>query len=226
MTARVPDGTWREHAVARSLDPARARAEARVQRFLDAALSLMSENRNGEFTLQQVVERSGQSLRSFYQHFEGKHELLLALFEESVRAAADHLRAAVASEDDPLARVHRFTVEYHEICRPSPEQHRVGALPVPVMADFAQSLLTSHPQDAARAFAPLVALFEEVLDGAAAAGVVRPDLPRTGVTGLLLQAIMFNAFAATISGVPVRHDTAGAAEDLWELVVHGLSPRH
>ena len=225
MTARVPDGTWREHAVARSLDPARARAEARVQRFLDAALSLMSENRNGEFTLQQVVERSGQSLRSFYQHFEGKHELLLALFEESVRAAADHLRAAVASEDDPLARVHRFTVEYHEICRPSPEQHRVGALPVPVMADFAQSLLTSHPQDAARAFAPLVALFEEVLDGAAAAGVVRPDLPRTGVTGLLLQAIMFNAFAATISGVPVRHDTAGAAEDLWELVVHGLSPR-
>jgi AcrR family transcriptional regulator len=226
VTARVPEGTWREHAVARSLDPARARAEARVQRFLDAALSLMSDNRNGEFTLQQVVERSGQSLRSFYQHFEGKHELLLALFEESVRAAADHLRAAVASEDDPLARVHRFTVEYHEICRPSPEQHRVGALPVPVMADFAQSLLTSHPQDAARAFAPLVALFEEVLDGAAAAGVVRPDLPRTGVTGLLLQAIMFNAFAATISGVPVRHDTAGAAEDLWELVVHGLSPRH
>ena len=29
--------TWRELAVARSLDPARVRAEARVQRFLDLA---------------------------------------------------------------------------------------------------------------------------------------------------------------------------------------------
>src|SRR5581483_8437825 len=35
--------TWREMAVARSLDSARTRAENRVQRFLDAALDLMNE---------------------------------------------------------------------------------------------------------------------------------------------------------------------------------------
>ncbi|HKA85368.1 MAG TPA: TetR family transcriptional regulator, partial [Acidimicrobiales bacterium] len=68
-------GTWRELAVARSLDPARSRAENRVQRFLDAATDLMSNESSKDFTVQEVVERSGQSLRSFYQYFAGKHEL-------------------------------------------------------------------------------------------------------------------------------------------------------
>ncbi|MET0489350.1 MAG: hypothetical protein ABW143_03865, partial [Acidimicrobiales bacterium] len=46
----------RELAVARSLDPARARAEKRVQRFLDAALELMQTAPDREFTVQEVVE--------------------------------------------------------------------------------------------------------------------------------------------------------------------------
>jgi hypothetical protein len=61
----TPDGvSWREHAVARSLDSARALAEKRVQRFLDAALELMAIGSGREFTIQQVVDRSGQSIRS------------------------------------------------------------------------------------------------------------------------------------------------------------------
>src|SRR6478672_12671923 len=95
-------GSWRELAVARSLDPARVRAEKRVQRFLDAALELMNDSSDKEFTVQEVVERSGQSLRSFYQYFAGKHELLLALFEEAVRSTALHLDDVIAAEDDPL----------------------------------------------------------------------------------------------------------------------------
>ena len=42
----------------------------------------MQNDTGKDFTVQDVVERSGQSLRSFYQYFAGKHELLLALFEE------------------------------------------------------------------------------------------------------------------------------------------------
>src|SRR3954447_19983158 len=101
--------SWRDQAVARSLDSARVRAESRVQRFLDAALELMNDNTTGkEFTVQEVVERSGQSLRSFYQYFGGKQELLLALFEESVRTAAETIERQLADEDDPLERLHLF----------------------------------------------------------------------------------------------------------------------
>ena len=77
----------------------RERAETRLQRFLDAALELIGEGGPGkDFTVQEVVERSGQSLRLFYQYFGGKHELLLALFEESVRSTTEFLRFQTAEE--------------------------------------------------------------------------------------------------------------------------------
>ena len=216
--------SWREQAVARSLDSARTRAESRVQRFLDAALELMEAGDSKEFTVQEVVERSGQSLRSFYQYFGGKHELLLALFEESVRSTADHLREKVADEDDPRERLHRFVVEYYRMCRPAPKGKaaKKGPSPSPILVDFAQQLLTAHPTEAARAFVPLVTLFREVLDDAAEAGVVRPELRQRPIAGTVLEVIMFNAFSSTIGGAPLPNDGAGAAEDLWDLIFNGI----
>jgi len=214
---------WRELAVARSLDPARVRAENRVQRFLDAAIELMNSASDKEFTVQEVVERSGQSLRSFYQYFAGKYELLLALFEESVRSTADHLRDSVVDIDDPLDRLHRFAVEYYRMCGPAPKRRPAKKSVSPIaVAEFAQQLLTAHPKEASRAFVPLVSLFEELLDDAAAAGAIRPDLRHTRIAGVVLQAIMFNAFATTISGTSPRSDGDDGAERLWELLIHGI----
>jgi len=210
-------------AVARSLDPARARAEKRVQRFLDAALELMSSTDGKEFTVQEVVERSGQSLRSFYQYFAGKHELLLALFEESIRTTAEHLREVVATEDDPLERLHRFSVEYYRVCQPSPPRGSGKSQPTMAMAmaEFAQQLLTGHPKEASHAFVPLVSLAEEILDEAAAAGRIRSNLNHGRIAGIVLQAIMFNAFAATISASSVRPES-DTGEELWDLLVQGI----
>jgi AcrR family transcriptional regulator len=209
-------------AVARSLDPARARAEKRVQRFLDAALELMSSDSEREFTVQEVVERSGQSLRSFYQYFAGKHELLLALFEEAVRSTAEHLREAVAKEDDALAKLHRFVLEYHELCRPAPKKRTSKAVTLRALGEFAQQLLSEHPAEAARAFTPLVTLFGEVLDEAGVAGVVRPGLRDSRIAGTILESVMFNVFASTISGAPVGDDDTDA-EELWQFILHGIS---
>ena len=225
MTTNDPAAaTWREQAVARSLDSARTRAENRVQRFLDAALELMRDSDTGkEFTVQEVVERSGQSLRSFYQYFGGKHELLLALFEESVRSTADALRAKVEEEDEPLDRLHRFVVEYYRVCRPARTGKSKPKPPIAqVMVDFAQQLLTAHPAEAARAYAPLVSLFGEVLDEASDVGVIRSGLRRGPVAGIVLEAIMFNAFSTTISGTPIRAADGDPAEELWDLLVNGI----
>ncbi len=216
--------TWRELAVARSLDPARVRAEARVQRFLDAALELMAAEPDKEFTVQEVVERSGQSLRSFYQYFAGKYELLLALFEESVRATAEVLDDAVGQETDPEARLHRFVIGYYEICRPRakgrPRTGSAEVVPAPAMAEFAQQLLTAHPKEASRAYLPLVTLLEGLLDDAAAAGALRPGLRHRRIAGILLQAISFNAFSTTISGTPADDE---GAEEAWALIFNGIS---
>jgi AcrR family transcriptional regulator len=213
--------SWRELAVARSLDSARMRAETRVQRFLDAAVELMNASPGKEFTVQEVVERSGQSLRSFYQYFAGKHELLLALFEESVRSTAEHLRECVAEEDDPMDRLHRFVVEYYRLCRPTARSRSVKRYPIIGMADFAQQLLTEYPKEASIAFVPLVSLLDELLEDATAAGLVRSDVHRGRATGVILQAVMFNVFATTISGSSGRGGDS-ASEDLWNLILHGI----
>src|SRR5262252_3052292 len=109
-----PEPGWRERAVSRSLNAARSRAEERVQRFLDAAFELIDEKGSTEFTIQEVVERSKQSLRGFYEYFDGKDELVLALFEETVREAVADIRAAVDAESEPLARLHAFAITLHE----------------------------------------------------------------------------------------------------------------
>src|SRR5215470_11990967 len=88
---------WRQRAVSKSLSAARNRAEQRVQRFLDAAFSLIDERGTTQFTIQEVVDRSKQSLRGFYQYFESKDELLFALLEESIRESVKDLRSAVES---------------------------------------------------------------------------------------------------------------------------------
>jgi AcrR family transcriptional regulator len=86
--------TWKQRAVERSTRAAKLRAEQRVQRFLDAAQVIIAEKGSTDFTVQEVVDRSRQSLRSFYQHFDGKHELLLALFEDALSRATEQIRAA------------------------------------------------------------------------------------------------------------------------------------
>ena len=213
----------RDLAVARSLDSARVRSEGRVQRFLDAGFELLSSADSGkEFTVQEVVDRSGQSLRSFYQYFAGKHELLLALFDEAIRSTADRLEERIADAGTPLERLHRFVVEYYLSCLPAPKGRASKNNPTPVLAEFSHELLTAHQEEAARAFVPLVSLLEKVLAEAVEVGVLRRGLTPEGATSTVLATNLFNAaYAATISGSE-PDEPAQAAEGIWEFVSRGI----
>jgi AcrR family transcriptional regulator len=217
--------TWREQAMSRVLSPARMRAENRVQSFFEAALELMQTS-GTDFTVQELVERSGQSLRSFYQYFDGKYALLLAVFEDSVRATTEQLRDLVDEEPDPLERLHRFIVEYYRLCRPvaksAPRSRQPRKGSPRALADFSQQLLTEHPKEASQAFTPLIGLLVELLEGAAAAGHLRAGLRHDRIAGVMLQAVMFNAFAATISGTGRKNEKVDAAEELWDILLNGV----
>src|ERR1700704_4899702 len=117
---------WRERAVSRSLNAARSRAEQRVQRFLDAAFELIDEKGTTDFTIQEVIDRSKQSLRGFYQYFDGKDELLLALFEETLRESIEDLHAVIESETSPIARLRAFVICLHEWCDPGDTPRKRG----------------------------------------------------------------------------------------------------
>src|SRR3954453_659481 len=87
----------------RSTETVGAEAEPRERRFMRSALAILGETGRTDFTVLEVVERSKTSLRSFYQHFSTKDELLLALIDKIMaewtlnwREATDGLEATTA----------------------------------------------------------------------------------------------------------------------------------
>jgi AcrR family transcriptional regulator len=206
---------WKQRAVERSTRAAKQRAEQRVQRFLDAAQSLITREGTTDFTVQQVVEASNQSLRSFYQHFDGKHELLLALFEDALRRATEQIRVAASIPEDPLDRVKVAVQLLFELSRPDPAASR------PLFTEFAPRLLISHPTEVRGAHAPLLALLTELLTEAEESGRLRSGMDSRRAAALTMQTVMFVAQSAVVSDsedLPVITD-----EEIWEFCSKGFA---
>ena len=100
--------TWQQRTIDRRLSTARARALARSSRFLATALELVEESGRADFTIQTLIDRSNLSLRAFYQHFAGKEELLLALYENVTSQFTEGIRQEVAAADGPLEQLEAF----------------------------------------------------------------------------------------------------------------------
>jgi AcrR family transcriptional regulator len=209
---------WRQRAVSRSLNAARSRAEKRAQRFLDAAFELMDEKGTTDFTIQEVIDRSKQSLRGFYQYFDGKDELLLALFEESVRESIDDQRAAVDGETEPLERLHAFVIRLHEWCDPTDTNRKRGTHNRRPISEFMVQLANNHPDRVRAAIAPTSELLTELIEAANAAGDVKvSDARRTGA--LVMRTVMYSWFGNRLARGPRQRISA---EETWQFCLTGL----
>ena len=97
---------WQRQSMERSLRSARARAHQRSDRFVAAATELLQEKGSTEFYVQDVVERSRMSIRTFYKYFASKEDLLVAVSETVVaREAVPRLRQLIETQKDPLLRL-------------------------------------------------------------------------------------------------------------------------
>jgi AcrR family transcriptional regulator len=206
---------WKQRAVERSTKAAKQRAEQRVERFLDAAQAIITKKGTTDFTVQEVVDRSRQSLRSFYQHFNGKHELLLALFEDALKGAADQIRAAASGQADPLDRLKVAVQLLFELSRPDPTAQR------PLFTDFAPQLLVSHPAETKVAHAPLLNLFTELMIDAEAAGKLRTGVHPHRMAALTMQTVMFVAQSSTPAEDEKAHPIT--ADEAWDFCARGFA---
>ncbi|MEU9913776.1 TetR/AcrR family transcriptional regulator [Streptomyces sp. NPDC051001] len=203
MSTPTEEPAWKQRAVERSTQAAKRRAEQRVERFLDAAQAIMADKGTTDFTVQEVVDRSKQSLRSFYQHFDGKNELLLALFEDAMSKSAEQLRTAAAEHSDPLARLKVAVQTLFENSRPDP---------------VALRLLVSHPNEMRVANAPLLALFTELMTDLEEAGVLREGFEPRRVAALTVQTVMVNAQSSGHTG---SHPIT--ADEIWDFCAKGFT---
>jgi AcrR family transcriptional regulator len=216
--ADATDQGWRERAVSRSLNAARSRAEERVQRFLDAAFSLIDEKGTTEFTIQEVIERSKQSLRGFYEYFDSKDELVLALFEETVREAYIDIRQAVDAESDPLERLHVFTISLHDWCDPGEAPRKRGSHNRRAISEFSMHLTVNYSDRVRAALAPQSHLLIELFEAAVAADAIRvADIRRSAA--IVQQTVMCSWFGNRLVENPKLRLTA---EETWEFCLHGL----
>jgi AcrR family transcriptional regulator len=199
--------SWKQRAVERSTRAAKLRAEQRVQRFLDAAQAIITDTGSTDFTVQDVVNRSSQSLRSFYQHFDGKHELLLALFEDALRRATGQIAAATDAQAAPIDALRTAVQLLFELSRPDPGAHRP---------------LFTHPAEVRRAHAPLLELLTTLTASAADAGQLRSGTEPRRAAALIMETVMFTAQTsggADPDGV-VRPVTA---DEIWDFIAHGIA---
>jgi AcrR family transcriptional regulator len=208
--AESNDAVWRDRAIERSTRAARERAAVRVQQFLNAAREIIAEKGSTEFTVQEVVDRSKQSLRSFYQYFDGKHELLLALFEEEMGEAVARVKR-VTVDGDPLDRLEQTVLVLYELCSPSELSEQ------PLFLEFAQRLLVTHPSEVASAYAPLLEYIVSMVEEAGDAGLLRPGRPRR-LAAIVLQA------ATTTAGRSAGGRQPITASEMWEFCLHAIAP--
>jgi len=214
VTSPSEEPAWKQRAVERSIKTAKLRAAQRVQRFLDAAQAIIIEKGSTDFTVQEVVDRSRQSLRSFYLQFDGKHELLLALFEDALSRSADQIRAATANQPDPLEALKVAIQLLFESSRPDPTAKR------PLFTDFAPRLLVSHPSEVKVAHAPLVALLTELMEEASQAGVLRPGLNPRRIAAMTMQTVMFVAQSSGSDDIAIKPISA---DEVWDFCANGFA---
>ncbi|ARG57618.1 TetR/AcrR family transcriptional regulator [Mycobacterium kansasii] len=215
MTNASEEPAWKQRAVERSIKTAKLRAAQRVQRFLDAAQAIIIKKGSTDFPVQEVVAPSRQSLRSFYLQFDGKHELLLALFEDALSRSADQIRAATDGHTDPLERLKVAIELLYEASRPDPTAQR------PLFTDFAPRLLVTHPAEVKIAHAPLLALLTELMEDAAKAGKLRVDVNPRRMAAMTMQTVMFIAQSSGGKDEATVHPIT--AEEVWDFCSRGFA---
>jgi AcrR family transcriptional regulator len=165
---------WQERVVDRSLQHAAQQSLDRGRSIIAVATALLARP-EADFTVQEVAEGAEMSLRTFYRHFGGKDDLLLALFEEYVVAYAAYLGAEADRFEDPLDRLGAAV-------------HRAVSLPLTTAGDGTSTAvdpgvgvglcrlhLRLSAGDSAKVSAaqqPVCALFERLVGDAVAAGAL------------------------------------------------------
>ena len=173
----------------------------RGDRFIKTAVAILGETGRTDFTVQEVVARSKTSLRAFYQHFNSKDELLLALFERTMVSSAQSWRAETVG-------LHAHAALKLVIDRLSarPESSTQDSLNR-ALSLYNQHLAETRPRDYARVLSPLHQLISDIVERGVTEGVFRPRLDVGAAAAIVMQtllgALRLHWLGAELTGTPV-----------------------
>jgi AcrR family transcriptional regulator len=102
------DRQWHDRALERSLAERRDRSLRKLFAIVAAARGLAETTGTAAFTMQQVAEAAGVSLKTIYRYFPGKDDLLLALLEQDCRRGATLLEIELGEHGEPAERLEAY----------------------------------------------------------------------------------------------------------------------
>lgn len=149
----------------------RADAARNRLRVLDAARAAFAEH-GREAQMDDIARRAGVGVGTVYRHFPTKESLALALVEERFKAIIAFMRDELLPDPDPWRAIERS----FEFCATTQEADRGYADVVASIAVGSPTVGGAPPALPHEHVAELMALTEQLLARAHAAGVVRADL--------------------------------------------------
>ena len=165
VSARDYVPAWQQRVVNRSLGTAAKRALQTADRLVDAAFELMEKGEN-DFTIQQVADLAGLSVRSFYQHFRNKDDFEVAVFEVSTEIHERLLQEALEGRADPFDRLLAGLWSLCQVSRKGEGEAVRG------LSRIRLRLLHSNPERVFATDGRIIALLQSLLEEAMAAGAV------------------------------------------------------
>jgi AcrR family transcriptional regulator len=218
-TRDAAEARWEKRSGHRVLEARRDQILERSRQIVDAAYELLEEEGLAGLTIRAVLTRTGLSRRAFYERFADKDELVLAVFEHTIRLATSQYSKQLAALADPLLRL-KLIVTCLMLGQSAPQQNkrsgsgRRGA----AMSREHLRLADSRPDDLQAALSPLLSLIAKQLSDGMDAGLIRRCEPQR------LAALVYNLVATTAHTELLAQKTARPdwakraqlAEDTWE----------
>ena len=204
---------WKRQSVERSLQVARLRASDRSDRFVASATALMEERGDIDFTVQDVVDRSRMSIRTFYNFFASKDDVLVAVHESIIAdEVVPRLRKCCDAVTDPVVKVKAYIEGIYSLtAKPGPVSR--------ALTTFRNRLAETRPEDLDRAFIPQIELVQELVRGVSDAGELKGKLSADKAAYLIHHTVLAAVHARILAP---SHDIGVTSDDLWTFCCTGI----
>ncbi len=182
----------------------------RTRLLIDAAYDLLDEAGLEGLTIRAVLARTGLARRAFYERFQGKDDLVLAVFDSSLRSAAMQFGEMTRRIASPTEALHLIvsSIVVGQL-GPGLDGGRSGAhLRSAALSREHLRLAQSRPAELQAALQPLLDLMAEHLGAGIETGEFRPAEPH-------LQArLIYNLVSTTVHTLLLQEE--GGGPDLAE----------
>lgn len=190
------------------------RGPANTEALLAAAHRLVLE-RGENFTTQDLIKEADVALQTFYRHFGGKDQILLAVVSDLVEGHCQALATSGAELDGPVERLHYYLT--HTLTILAGDTTAAGG--ARFMTSQHWRLHQLHPDELAEANQPFADLVQDELEAGNAAGLLAsrdPERDAWLITKLVMAVFHHYAFAEDDPAA------AGAADEVWRFCLSAV----